>query len=148
VQHAVFVLNARKARQTVPAKNQTIEQCWTLVGQRRGRIWYCRRVRRTSGTRSTVGFDGSWVLEREESFGDVVGFLHTHPDGPESPSARDVRTMHAWCNSFGKPLLCVIASPQGTIGYCFSGPTSNSQRLSYMECFPRGVLIGVSADGE
>ena len=40
-------------------------------------------------------FDGAWVLDREETHGDVVGFLHTHPDGPATPSQRDVRTIRA-----------------------------------------------------
>ena len=132
----------------MPAITQSVEQCWTLVGQRRGQVWYCRRVRPTAGTRCSVTFDGAWVLQREEQMGDVLGFLHTHPDGPESPSTRDVRTMRAWCSSFGKPLLCVIASPQGTIGYCFSRLVSKPRRLTCVEAFPRGVLIGVSPDGE
>ncbi len=132
----------------MPAKPQPVEQCWTLVGQRRRRIWYCRRVRPTAGTRSSVAFDGAWVLQREEQMGDVMGFLHTHPDGPESPSTRDVRTMRAWCGSFGKPLLCVIASPVGTSGYCFSNQELKPHRLSCVESFPRGLLIGVSADAE
>jgi proteasome lid subunit RPN8/RPN11 len=132
----------------VPTKPQPVEECWTLVGQRRGRIWYCRRVSPSTGTRTSVEFDAAWVLQREERRGDVIGFLHTHPDGPESPSTRDVRTMRAWCGSFGKPLLCVIAVPQAVIGYEFSNQAARPVRLSSVEFFPRGVLIGVSADGD
>jgi proteasome lid subunit RPN8/RPN11 len=123
------------------------EQCWTLLGQHRGRIWYCRRVRRTSGDRVSVRFDGAWVLDREETHGDVVGFLHTHPDGPATPSPRDVRTMRAWCSALGKPLLCLIASPEGIRGYRFDDDESSGTALGMVELFPRGVVIGVDADG-
>jgi proteasome lid subunit RPN8/RPN11 len=128
--------------------SRAVEQCWVLVGERRGRIWHCRRVRQSSGTRVHVTFDGAWVLEREEKRGDVVGFLHTHPDGPSSPSDRDIRSMRAWCGSFGKPLLCLITAPNGIHGYRFDDDESKGRRLSAIEPFPRGILIGVDADGE
>jgi len=38
----------------------------------------------------------------------VLGFLHTHPDGPCRPSERDRLTMRAWTSAFGKPMVCVI----------------------------------------
>ena len=77
-----------------------------------------------------------------------MGFLHTHPDGPPDPSARDVRTMRAWCSAFGKPLLCVIASPPGLAAFQFVDDSSQGVRMSAVEVFPRGVLIGVERDGE
>lgn len=92
-------------------------------------------------------FDGAWVLGREEKQGDVAGFLHTHPEGPAAPSQRDVRTIRAWCSSFGKPLLCLIAAPEGIRGYRFDGDESAGKALSIVEVFPRGVVIGVDADG-
>jgi hypothetical protein len=79
-----------------------------------------------------VRFDGLWVLAREETHCDVVGFLHTHPDGPAAPSDRDVRTMRAWCLAFGKPLLCLIESPAGLCGYRFDN--SASRRLVQEQC--------------
>lgn len=124
------------------------ERCWTLIGQRRGRIWFARRVRPTAGEFASVRFDGSWVLHREETRGDVIGFYHTHPDGPPTPSNRDLRTMRAWCSSFGKPLLCCIESPQGIAGYRFDGDDSNGVPMKWIELFPRGVIIGVDSDGE
>ena len=129
------------------AVSAVVEQCWTLVGRRRGRIWYCRRVRPTSGERASVRFDGAWVLKREEKRGDVVGFLHTHPDGPAEPSVRDVRTMRAWCGAFDKPLLCLIESPTGIRGYRFDDNESNGEPIEFVEQFPHGVVIGVDADG-
>jgi proteasome lid subunit RPN8/RPN11 len=120
-----------------------VEQCWMLVGQRRGRVWYARRVRRSSGDRASVRFDGPWVLEREERRSDVLGFFHTHPDGPPCPSSRDVRTMRAWCSAFGKPLMCVIASPECVRGYRFDDDESEGVELAAVEVFGRGVVIGV-----
>jgi proteasome lid subunit RPN8/RPN11 len=124
-----------------------VEQCWTLLGEHRGRVWLCRRVRRTSGERAGVRFDGAWALRREETHGDVVGFLHTHPDGPAAPSSRDVRTMRAWCSACGKPLLCLIASPEGLRGYRFDDDESRGKTLAMVEAFRRGLVVGVDADG-
>jgi proteasome lid subunit RPN8/RPN11 len=124
-----------------------VEQCWTLLGRHRGRIWLCRRVHYSSGERASVRFDGAWVLKQEEQHGDVAGFLHTHPDGTASPSGRDVRTMRAWCSAFGKPLLCLIASPDGVRGFRFDDHESPGEALELVEMFPRGVVIGVDADG-
>jgi hypothetical protein len=123
-----------------------VEQCWTLLGEHRGRIWLCRRVRRVAGERASVHFDGAWALEREETHGDVVGFLHTHPDGPTTPSGRDVRTMRAWRLAFGKPLLCLIAAPDGLSGYRFDGDDSTGEPLALVQSFSRGVLIGVDLE--
>jgi hypothetical protein len=57
--------------------------------------------------------------------------------------------MRAWCSAFGKPLLCVIASPEGAAGYRFAGDGAASRgvKLAALELFPRNVLIGVEADG-
>jgi len=129
------------------ALKPVVEQCWTLLGERRGRIWFCRRVQRVHGERASVRFDGAWALAREESHGDVIGFLHTHPDGPHSPSNRDVRTMRAWRSAFGKPLLCLIDGPDGLRGFRFDDDASNGASLQAVERFSRGVLIGVDADG-
>jgi proteasome lid subunit RPN8/RPN11 len=126
---------------------QVVEQCWTLVGKHRGRIWLCRRVRRASGQRASVRFDGAWALAREETHGDIVGFLHTHPDGPAVPSDRDVRTMRAWVCAFGKPLVCLIADPDALRGYRFDTGESAGENLVLAQAFPRGVVIGVDADG-
>jgi proteasome lid subunit RPN8/RPN11 len=125
--------------------NQTtaVEECWTLVGARCGRIWHLRRIDRCAGLKTSVRFDGLAALNREERRRDVMGFLHTHPDGPPDPSARDVRTMRAWCSAFGKPLLCVIASPRGLKAFQFVDDRSNGVAMLAVEIFPRGVVIGV-----
>jgi proteasome lid subunit RPN8/RPN11 len=124
-----------------------VERCWTLLGQRRGRVWCALRAPLTSGQRLQVSFDGPWVLRREVQRHDVAGFFHTHPDGPAVPSRRDVRTMRAWCSAFGKPLLCLIASPAGVRGYRFAARGGYSE-LADVAVFPRGVVIGVENDGK
>jgi proteasome lid subunit RPN8/RPN11 len=124
----------------------TVERCWTLVGARRGPIWFARRIHERAGEALSVRFDGPGVLRREEGRRDVLGFFHTHPDGPPRPSRRDIRTMRAWCSSFRKPLLCVIASPEGVAGYRFDDDASSGAVLKVLEVFPRGVVIGVDAD--
>lgn len=131
------------------ARRLVVERCWVLVGQRRGRIWHCRRVRPSSGERTRVRFDGAGVLSREEKYHDVIGFMHSHPDGPAAPSERDVRTMRAWCSAFGKPLLCLIVAPGAIRGYRFDDDESVGEALSLVEMFTLrgGVVIGVEADG-
>jgi proteasome lid subunit RPN8/RPN11 len=116
------------------------------IGRRTSRPVVARPVRGVSGERARVQFDGGWALSREESRGDVIGFLRTHPDGPAAPSSRDVRTMRAWTRSFGKPLLCLIADPGGLRGYRFDDESAGVA-LETVEFFRRGVVIGVDADG-
>ena len=118
-----------------------VENCWTLIGRRRGRIWCARRIRRSAGTSTTVAFDAKAVLDREEDRGDVVGFFHTHLHSDPQPSRRDVDTMRAWCSAFGKPLLCVIAGRTETAAFRFDDSNSTGVRLTKVEMFPRGVVL-------
>jgi len=122
-----------------------VENCWTLIGRRRGRIWYARRIRRSAGTSTTVAFDAKAVLDREEGRGDVVGFFHTHPHSDPQPSRRDMDTMRAWCSAFGKPMLCVIAGRTETAAFRFDDSNSTGVRLTEVEMFPRGVVIAAEA---
>jgi hypothetical protein len=55
--------------------------------------------------------------------------------------------MRAWCSAFGKPLLCIIASPGALTGYRFDGDQSEGVAIAMVEAFPRGVVIGVESDG-
>lgn len=118
-----------------------VEECWVLIGQRRDGIWTSRRRRYSIGMPTTVAFDARWTLEREETQGDVVGFLHTHPAGSPAPSRRDLRTMKAWAGSFGKRMLCVIAAPHRTRGYVFDG--KDRHEVDRIIQFSRGLIIVV-----
>ena len=108
------------------------EKCWVLVGKqtKRRRAWVAKKRRRTVGSPTSVEADWRWVLARDESHGDVVGFFHTHPDGAGTrPSARDIRTMGAWSSALGKPLLCLIADGETVSGYVFANDESaNDER--------------------
>lgn len=124
-------------------KSLTVEQCWTLVGHRRGDLWLARRMRRTSGEPASVEFDAAWALAREESHGDVVGFYHTHPAGVTGPSDRDDRTMHAWVSSFGRPLVCVIEADGVARAFRYDDDASPAVALSTCELFPRACVVVV-----
>ena len=128
--------------------NQDNEYCWVILGQRRGRLWQGRRTGQMEGMPHSVEFDAHSVLEREEKRGDVIGFLHTHPTGLARPSERDLKTMRAWVEAFGKPMLCLIEGTDGLAGYRFDSAQSFGRPLETVEKFPRGVLIGVEEYGE
>ncbi len=119
------------------------EACAILIGQRRGRIWYGRLWQRQVGKPASVEFDWAWVLEREELYGDVLGFYHTHPLGLPTHSERDARTMRAWTGCFGKPLLCIIESGDELNAYVFQTDEDDGRRLDEVQRFPRGVTIAV-----
>lgn len=129
-------------------RSVAVEYCWTLVGRRQGRFWYARRERAILGQVDSVEFDAAWVLQREESKGDIVGFYHTHPGGPPCPSRRDVSTMRAWVGSFGKPLLCLIESEGQLAAYRFDDDESSGKALTGCELFPRGIVVAFDSDGD
>jgi proteasome lid subunit RPN8/RPN11 len=87
------------------------------------------------------------VLGREESNGDVVGFYHTHPGGPPTPSQRDLKTMRAWAGSFGKPLLCLIESEGELAAYRFDDDESDGEILTACELLPRGIVVAFDDGG-
>jgi hypothetical protein len=119
------------------------EICYVLVGQHRGRIWVGRLQQRQEGQPTSVEFDWKWVLAREERYGDILGFYHTHPAGLAKPSERDVCTMRAWVSCLGKPLLCVIESGVALGAYSFASDEDDGQALAEVERFPRKVVVAV-----
>jgi hypothetical protein len=64
-----------------------VEHCWTLLGERRGRIWCCRRVRRTQGERAQLcliaGPDGlrGYRFDNAESAGEALAVVELFPGG-------------------------------------------------------------------
>lgn len=121
------------------------EVSYVLVGQRQGCIWYGQLHRRQVGGPASVEFDWSWVWEREERFGDILGFYHTHPAGLAAPSARDVRTMRAWVSCLGKPLLCVICSGDALVAHVFADDEDGGQALGEVQRFPHSVIVAAEA---
>ena len=122
------------------------------MGRRQGRFWYARRMRPTKGEIASVEFDADWVLKREESKGDIIGFYHTHPSGMPTPSQRDHRTMRAWVGSFGKPLLCLIEADSKIRAYHYVDDQSVGVAVTACELLPRGIVVaydnGEVNDGE
>jgi proteasome lid subunit RPN8/RPN11 len=121
------------------------EESAVLVGYQRANLWYGRLRQRQVGTPASVAFDWDWVLKRDERYGDVIGFYHTHPPAHQTPSARDIRTMRAWVSCFGKPLLCVIESDHVLTATVFRSDEDEGERVGQVERFPRGVIVA-SAD--
>jgi proteasome lid subunit RPN8/RPN11 len=120
------------------------EECWVLVGERRGNIWHGRLLNRVVGKPATVEFDGPAVLAREEQFGDVIGFLHTHPDCDANLSQRDIDTMQAWTSAFGKPLLCLIEGTNGLRAYRFDDSDSQGATIR-VERFQNEWLVATDS---
>ena len=124
------------------------EESAVLVGYRRGGLWYGRLRQPKVGTPSAVEVEWDWVLGREERYGDVVGFFHTHPPGAPAPSARDVRTMRAWVSCFGKPLLCAIESGGVLSAYVFCSDRDEGALVREVQCFPRRVIVAAEQRAE
>jgi len=124
-------------------KMSFIEKSAILTGQCRGRICYVRLRQFCSGGPASVEFDWAYVLEREERYGDILGFYHTHPAGLIRPSDRDVRTMRAWVSCLGKPLICVIESDATLTAYMFETDEDDGFSLTEIQRFPRNIMIGV-----
>jgi hypothetical protein len=124
--------------------NPFFEEAYILTGIRRGRIWLMRCQRQVSGTPASVETDWHWALRREERYGDVVGFYHTHPPAAGTmPSERDARTMRAWCGAFGKPMLCVVACGPQAQATLFAHDEDNGHPLPIIEAFAGGILVAV-----
>ncbi len=122
------------------------EESGVLVGSRRGAIWLGRLCQRRQGGAASVDFDWSWVLEREERRGDVIGFWHTHPFGFAGPSRRDIRTMHAWVDCLGKPLLCLIEVPGKVAAYLYEADEKAGRSLAEAQRFGRGRVVVVQRE--
>ncbi|HEY7347006.1 MAG TPA: Mov34/MPN/PAD-1 family protein [Ktedonobacterales bacterium] len=126
-----------------------LEEAAILTGSRRGRVWLTRRCHPAQGAPMSVEADWRWALRREERYGDVIGFYHTHPfTAGASPSERDVRTMRAWCGAFGKPMLCVIACGTQAQTTLFANDEDEGQVLTITECFAGGLIVAVEEIAE
>jgi hypothetical protein len=126
------------------------ERCWVLVGAVENGVWRVRRRQASRGGLASVEAAWEWALAREEALGDVAGFWHTHPRisglaGPEGgldPSARDIRTMQAWCSALGKPLICVISIGRAAQACLFQDSADCGVRLAGVEQVGRdGVIV-------
>jgi hypothetical protein len=122
------------------------ETCHILIGGHRGRFWYGWLRQQYEGGPCSVAFDWAWVLDREERYGDVAGFLHTHPPGLAAPSQRDQRTMRAWVSCLGKPLLCIVESGDVLTAYVFGTDEDDGRAVAEVQRFPRRALVAVEKE--
>jgi len=95
------------------------EEGWVLIRRFWRGFWLAQRHILSIGKPTCVEIAHEWALKREETHGDVCGFLHTHPSWAAVPSNRDDYTMRSWVLCFGKPLLCAIDGVDGLRGYWY-----------------------------
>jgi proteasome lid subunit RPN8/RPN11 len=128
---------------STPGRTQIAEYCWILTGaQDEMSIWRFRRRQRSAGEVASVEAAWEWALRREERYGDVIGFFHTHPRGAGvQPSSRDIRTMRVWCRALGKPLLCVIAEGRILNGYMFFDADEQPEQVENINKEKQGWYI-------
>src|SRR4051812_42533893 len=96
------------------------EKFLTLTGQWHSDIlWSAKGRWPLEGHPASVDFSQIYdrVISREQQCGDVIGFYHTHPSFPASPSSVDVSTMNQWVDCLGKSLLCLIHGVDGLKTY-------------------------------
>ena len=117
------------------------EQSWVCTGGTFGRLWYGHLSHESEGEPCSVNFPYNWVMNREETKNDVVGFMHTHPNFLANPSNRDVSTMNQWILSFGKPLMCLIEGVDGLKAYLFYDDEKNFIRCPTVKQFGQLVVV-------
>ncbi len=61
------------------------EECWVLVGERRGSVWLARKVQYRQGKPDQVTFNARWVLRREEDKWLVHRIFHMPMQGDPEP---------------------------------------------------------------
>jgi hypothetical protein len=121
-----------------------VEHSWLLVGVHRGRLWLGQRRNESTGSPCEVTFDEDAALAREEERNDLIGWFHTHPGMPATPSDRDVRTMRAWVGSLGKPLLCLIHGIDGLKGFVFADDECKGIPLGFTQRIGN-LIVGVES---
>jgi hypothetical protein len=99
--------------------NSCNEHCYVILGQKDGDLWWGHLHKMTSGDPASVAFDAEWVIAREEQYGDVVGFIHSHPGMTNHFSTRDDKTMKAWTICLGKSLACCIVGNNGLTAWWY-----------------------------
>ena len=111
--------------------NTKIEHCWLIEGRKLpfgflGKLRYLG-----SGQTHEVQFGWSEICDQEDQLGNVIGFLHTHPNTNARPSQTDLATMNAWVSAFGKSLICGIDGVDGLKSFLFS---PNEAEPTPVEC--------------
>jgi len=117
------------------------ENCWILLGGWREDLWWGKRTKPTEGQPCSVRFNPKYVMEREEKYHDIVGFIHTHPGMTAHYSSIDDATMKAWVFSFGKPLVCCIIGTDGLRAWWYLN--DEDPPVEYQAKSLRGIVFGL-----
>lgn len=120
------------------------EHCWILVGGWREDLWWGKRVKPSEGAPCSVAFSSDYVLQRDEKYHDVVGFIHTHPGMTAHYSSRDDRTMKAWVCALGKPLVCCIIGTDGLRAWWYLN--DEDPPVEYQAKSLRGIVFGMTPE--
>ncbi len=118
------------------------ENCWILVGENKKDLWWGKRMKRTEGEPCVVRFNPYWVIERDEKYHDIVGFIHTHPNFSAHYSGRDDLTMKAWVTCLGKPLVCCIQGVDGLKAWWYMDDENKPEAFDAKAI--RGLVFGVT----
>ena len=119
------------------------EEYLLVVGKRIGNSFIGHGLFPKSGSPSRVAFSYDEVVKREDKYGDVIGFFHTHPSFYSNPSSIDDRTMDGWVNCLGRPLLCAIKGINGTHFYWYLPSAENIEcRLNSYMIVMNGLKLG------
>lgn len=109
---------------TMTTKKATNEKCLVITGTwHTDFLWSGRGRWQQHGHPTSVSFANIYdrVISRESTYGDVIGFYHTHPQMPGIPSSTDIQTMNQWVDVMGKDLLCLIHGQEGIQTYLWVG---------------------------
>jgi len=122
--HKPFIPSDRREAKKKAVKKRreesvTNEVYLGLIGGTCGRYWWGVGHWASEGSPCGVEFDPVKVMDRDEQYGDIVGFYHTHPHMTANPSSIDYMTMGAWTVCFGKPLVCLIKGSNGLKAHWF-----------------------------
>lgn len=120
------------------------ENCWILLGGWREDLWWGKRTKPTEGQPCMVRFNPKYVMEREEKYHDVIGFIHTHPGMSAHYSSIDDATMKAWVFSFGKPLVCCIIGTDGLRAWWYLN--DEDPPVEYQAKSLRGIVFGLTPE--
>jgi len=119
------------------------EQCWILTGGYHKRLFWAYASHRSEGHPGGVHFPYQWVMKREEKYGNIIGFKHTHPGMNGSPSIVDDSTMKQWVFSFGKPLLCLIEGIDGLNAYLYYDDENEPIKVNVIKSFGQ-LIVGIT----
>lgn len=120
------------------------EQCWVLIGGIEVDLWWGSRIRPTEGAPASVAFDAEYVIERDEKYKDIVGFIHTHPSFTADYSSRDDRTMKAWVTCLGRPLVCCIHGTDGLRAWWYLN--DEDPPVEYQVKATKGLIFGLTPE--